>query len=83
MNLQRSYKNAFTNIKQQETKPTLVVNLTEDEISTRRAWGVWACLTEMDKVEYLFNIYQNSINDAFLLNTMTRSTTRFTNDTFE
>ncbi|KAL8526478.1 hypothetical protein ACS0TY_015614 [Phlomoides rotata] len=35
--LQRPDKGVFTYIKQQETKPALVVNLTEDEISTRRA----------------------------------------------
>ncbi|KAL8487491.1 hypothetical protein ACS0TY_023972 [Phlomoides rotata] len=44
-------------------KPELVVNLTEDEISTRRAWGVWVYLTEMDKVKYPFKIYQNLGND--------------------
>ncbi|KAL8482610.1 hypothetical protein ACS0TY_028686 [Phlomoides rotata] len=40
MKLQRPYKKAFTYIKEQETKAALVVNLTEDEISTRRAWGI-------------------------------------------
>ncbi|KAL8472544.1 hypothetical protein ACS0TY_029665 [Phlomoides rotata] len=40
MKLQRLDQRAFTYIKAQETKPTLVVNLTEDEVSTRRAWGV-------------------------------------------
>ncbi|KAL8536512.1 hypothetical protein ACS0TY_011926 [Phlomoides rotata] len=39
--LQRPDKKAFSYIKEQETKPALVVNLMEDEISTRRAWGVW------------------------------------------
>ncbi|KAL8537030.1 hypothetical protein ACS0TY_012280 [Phlomoides rotata] len=60
--LQRQDERAFTYINAQETKPALVVNLTEDEVSTRRAWGVWVCLTEMDKVKYSFKIYQNSIN---------------------
>ncbi|KAL8529663.1 hypothetical protein ACS0TY_006917 [Phlomoides rotata] len=49
MKLQRSDKKAFTYIKEQRTKPELMVNLMDDEISTRRAWGVWVCLTEMDK----------------------------------
>ncbi|KAL8481207.1 hypothetical protein ACS0TY_027651 [Phlomoides rotata] len=40
MKLQRPDKKAFTYIKEQETKPVLVINLTEDEISTRRARGV-------------------------------------------
>ncbi|KAL8481120.1 hypothetical protein ACS0TY_027596 [Phlomoides rotata] len=62
MKLQRPDKKVFSYIKEQEMKPALVVNLTEDEISTRRAWGVWACLIEMDKVKYPFKIYQNSVN---------------------
>ncbi|KAL8547315.1 hypothetical protein ACS0TY_006876 [Phlomoides rotata] len=57
MKLQRSDKKAFTYIKEQRTKPELMVNLMDDEISTRRAWGVWVCLTEMDKVKYPFKIY--------------------------
>ncbi|KAL8528902.1 hypothetical protein ACS0TY_006391 [Phlomoides rotata] len=81
--LQRLDKRVFTYIKQQEMKPALVVNLTEDEISMKRAWGVWVRLTEMDKVKYPFKIYQNSGNISFLLNTMMGSTTRFANDTFE
>ncbi|KAL8501303.1 hypothetical protein ACS0TY_020737 [Phlomoides rotata] len=83
MKLRRPDKKAFTYIKEQETKPALVVNLTEDEISTRRALGVWVCLTEMDKVKYPFKIYQNYVNGPFLLNTMTGATTRSANDTFE
>ncbi|KAL8554536.1 hypothetical protein ACS0TY_002649 [Phlomoides rotata] len=58
MKLQRPDQKAFTCIKEQETKSTLVVNFTEDEISTWRAWGVWVCLTKMDKVKYTFKIYQ-------------------------
>ncbi|KAL8483689.1 hypothetical protein ACS0TY_026391 [Phlomoides rotata] len=83
MKLQRPDKKAFTYIKEQETKPAHVVNLTEDEISTRRGWGVWVCLTEMDKVKYPFKIYQNLVNGSFLLNAMTGATIRFANDTFE
>ncbi|KAL8520461.1 hypothetical protein ACS0TY_011112 [Phlomoides rotata] len=83
MKLQRPDKKAFTYIKEQEMKLELVVNLTKDDISTRRAWGVWVCLTDMDKVKYPFKIYQNSINGSFLLNSMTGSTTRFANDMFE
>ncbi|KAL8513337.1 hypothetical protein ACS0TY_019516 [Phlomoides rotata] len=54
MKLQRPDQRTSTYIKAQETKPALVVNLTEDEVSTRRAWRVWVCLTEMDKVKYPF-----------------------------
>ncbi|KAL8461015.1 hypothetical protein ACS0TY_032483 [Phlomoides rotata] len=79
----KAISEAFTYIKEQETKPTLVVNLTEDEISTRRVLGVWVRLTEMDKVKYPFKNYQNSINRSFMLNTITGSTTRFANDMFE
>ncbi|KAL8543543.1 hypothetical protein ACS0TY_004192 [Phlomoides rotata] len=57
MKLQRQDKKVFTYIKEQETEPVLVVNLTEDEISTRRAWEIWVCLTKMDKVKYPFKIY--------------------------
>ncbi|KAL8499149.1 hypothetical protein ACS0TY_022214 [Phlomoides rotata] len=83
MKLQRPDHRAANYIKTQETRPELVVNLTEDEVSTRCAWGVWVCLTEMDKVKYPFKIYQNSVNGSFPLNTMTGNTTRFANDVFE
>ncbi|KAL8480500.1 hypothetical protein ACS0TY_027150 [Phlomoides rotata] len=71
MKLRRPGKKAFTYIKEQGTKPVFMVNLIEDEISTSRVWGVWICLTEMDKVKYPFKIYQNSVNGSFLLNGMT------------
>ncbi|KAL8546773.1 hypothetical protein ACS0TY_006480 [Phlomoides rotata] len=58
MKLQRPDKKAFTYIKRRETKPAHVVNLTEDEISIRRACGIWVYLTEMDKVKYPFKIYK-------------------------
>ncbi|KAL8520561.1 hypothetical protein ACS0TY_011188 [Phlomoides rotata] len=48
--MQRPDKKAFTYIKEKEMKPELMVNLTEDEISIRRACGVWVYLTKMDKV---------------------------------
>ncbi|KAL8524681.1 hypothetical protein ACS0TY_014328 [Phlomoides rotata] len=83
MKLQRPDRRAFSYIKEQETKPELVIDLTEYEISTRRACGIWVCLTEMDKVKYLFKIYQNSTNGSFLLNTMTSKGTRFTDETFK
>ncbi|KAL8493819.1 hypothetical protein ACS0TY_024837 [Phlomoides rotata] len=83
MKLQRPNQRVFTYIKAQETKPKLVVNLTEDEVSTRRAWGVWVYLTEMEKVKYPFKIYRISINGSLLLNSMTGTTTRFANDMFE
>ncbi|KAL8543520.1 hypothetical protein ACS0TY_004170 [Phlomoides rotata] len=70
MKLQRSDKKIFTYIKEQEIKPVLVVNLTEYEISTRRAWEIWVCLTEMDKVKYPFKLYQNLVNESFLLKKM-------------
>ncbi|KAL8499774.1 hypothetical protein ACS0TY_019665 [Phlomoides rotata] len=75
MKLQRPDHRSANYIKHQETKPELVINLTEDDVTTRRTWGVWVCLTEMDKVKYPFKIYQNSVNGSFLLNTMTGNTT--------
>ncbi|KAL8498348.1 hypothetical protein ACS0TY_021608 [Phlomoides rotata] len=83
MKLQRPDKKAFTYIKEQDTKPELVVNLTEDEISTRRAWGVWVYLTEMDKVKYPFKIYQKLAKQIISAQFNDRSTTRFANDMFE
>ncbi|KAL8492340.1 hypothetical protein ACS0TY_023814 [Phlomoides rotata] len=83
MKRQRPDERASTYIKAQETKLALVVNLTKDEVFTRRAWGVWVCLTEIDKVKYMIKIYQNSVNGSFLLNSMTGTTTRFANDMFE
>ncbi|KAL8552867.1 hypothetical protein ACS0TY_001516 [Phlomoides rotata] len=62
MRLQRPDHRSANYIKHQETKLELVVNLTEDEVTTRHAWGVWVCLTEMDKVKYPFKICQNSVN---------------------
>ncbi|KAL8532311.1 hypothetical protein ACS0TY_008781 [Phlomoides rotata] len=83
MKLQKPDHRSANYIKHQKTKPELVINLTEDDVTTRRAWGVWVCLTEMDKVKYPFKIYQNSVNGSFLLNTMTGNTTRFANEVFE
>ncbi|KAK4388423.1 putative pectinesterase/pectinesterase inhibitor 28, partial [Sesamum angolense] len=40
----------------------LVSAISEDDISTRRAWGLWVCLTEMDKVKYPFKIFSNKEN---------------------
>ncbi|KAL8507845.1 hypothetical protein ACS0TY_018402 [Phlomoides rotata] len=40
MKLQRPDKRSITYIKEQETEPELVIDLTKDEISTRRAWGI-------------------------------------------
>ncbi|KAL8497262.1 hypothetical protein ACS0TY_020808 [Phlomoides rotata] len=37
----------------------------------------------MEKVKYPFKVYQNVVNGSFLLNSMTRATTRFTNGMFE
>ncbi|KAL8480148.1 hypothetical protein ACS0TY_026900 [Phlomoides rotata] len=40
MKLQRPDHRSANYIKHQETKPELVINLTEDEVTIRRAWGV-------------------------------------------
>ncbi|KAL8488644.1 hypothetical protein ACS0TY_024804 [Phlomoides rotata] len=58
MKLQRPDKMVFTYIKEQETKLALVVNLTKDEISTRRVWAIWVCLTEMDKVKFANDTFE-------------------------
>ncbi|KAL0339275.1 UNVERIFIED_CONTAM: hypothetical protein Sangu_1449600 [Sesamum angustifolium] len=55
----------------------------EDDISTRRAWGLWVCLTEMDKVKYSFKIFSNKMNGSFMLNSMTGKNTEFAESMFE
>lgn len=77
MNTQKFIKDPSAN------ETPLVSSFIEDEISTRRAWGLWVCLTEMDKLKFLFKFYQNSVNGSFLLNTMTRKTTSFAEEIFE
>ena len=71
------------NIKASSEDIPLIAAVTEDQITTRRAWGFWVCLTEMDKVKFPFKFFHNSANRSFLLNTMTGKTTRFAEDLFE
>ncbi|KAL0409606.1 UNVERIFIED_CONTAM: hypothetical protein Sradi_1895000 [Sesamum radiatum] len=40
---------AFNKIKVATGEAPLVSAIGKDDISTRRAWGLWVCLTEMDK----------------------------------
>ncbi|KAL0291337.1 UNVERIFIED_CONTAM: hypothetical protein Sradi_7029000 [Sesamum radiatum] len=69
--LQRPDMVAFNRIKATSEEAPLVSAISEDDISTRRAWGLWVCLTEMDKVKYPFKILSNKVNGSFLLNSMT------------
>ncbi|KAL0449092.1 UNVERIFIED_CONTAM: hypothetical protein Slati_1465600 [Sesamum latifolium] len=55
----------------------------EDDISTRRAWGLWICLTEMDKVKSPFKIFSNELNGSFLLNAMIGKSMEFAGSCFE
>ncbi|KAK4382842.1 hypothetical protein Sango_2834700 [Sesamum angolense] len=57
--LQRPDMVAFNRIKAASEETPLVSAISEDDISTRRAWGLWVCLTEMDKVKYPFKIFSN------------------------
>ncbi|KAL0396536.1 UNVERIFIED_CONTAM: movement protein [Sesamum calycinum] len=52
--LQRPDMVAFNRIKAASEEAPLVSAISEDDISTRRAWGLWVCLIEMDKVKYPF-----------------------------
>ncbi|KAL0336711.1 UNVERIFIED_CONTAM: hypothetical protein Sradi_4883000 [Sesamum radiatum] len=52
--LQRPDMVAFNRVKAASDEAPLVSAISEDDISTRRAWGLWVCLTEMDKVKYPF-----------------------------
>ncbi|KAL0297451.1 UNVERIFIED_CONTAM: hypothetical protein Sradi_6797200 [Sesamum radiatum] len=74
---------AFKRIKAASEEAPLVSAISEDDISTRRAWGLWGCLTEMDKVKYPFKIFSNKVNGSFLLNSMTGKSTEFAERMFE
>ncbi|KAL0345539.1 UNVERIFIED_CONTAM: hypothetical protein Sradi_4385200 [Sesamum radiatum] len=81
--LQRPDMVAFNKIKVATGEAPLVSAISEDDISTRRAWGLWVCLTEMDKVKYPFKIFSNKLNGSFLLNSMTGKSTEFAESMFE
>ncbi|KAK4408783.1 movement protein [Sesamum angolense] len=81
--LQRPDMVAFNRIKATTEEAPLVSTISEDDISTRRAWGLWVCLTEMDKVKYPFKIFSNKVNGSFLLNSMTGKSTEFAESMFE
>ncbi|KAL0419194.1 UNVERIFIED_CONTAM: hypothetical protein Sradi_1332900 [Sesamum radiatum] len=81
--LQRPDMVAFNRIKVASEEAPLVSAISEDDISTRRAWGLWVCLTEMDKVKYPFKIFSNKVNGSFLLNSMTGKSTEFAESMFE
>ncbi|KAL2235859.1 UNVERIFIED_CONTAM: hypothetical protein Sindi_1318100 [Sesamum indicum] len=83
MKLQRPDMVAFNKIKAASEEAPLVSAISEDSISTRRAWGLWVCLTEMDKVKYPFKIFSNKVNGSFLLNSMTGKSTEFAESLFE
>ncbi|KAL0440411.1 UNVERIFIED_CONTAM: hypothetical protein Slati_2524100 [Sesamum latifolium] len=72
---------AFNKIKAVTGEAPLAID--EDDISTRRAWGLWVCLTEMDKVKYPFEIFSNKLNGSFLLNSKTGKSTEFAKSMFE
>ncbi|KAL0391149.1 UNVERIFIED_CONTAM: Transposon Ty3-G Gag-Pol polyprotein [Sesamum calycinum] len=81
--LQRPDMVAFNRIKAASEEAPLVSAISEDDISTRRAWGLWVCLTEMDKVKYPFKIFSNKVNGSFLLNSMTGKSTEYAESLFE
>ena len=83
MKLQRPDMVAFNKIKAASGEAPLVSAISEDSISTRRAWRLWVCLTEMDKVKYPFKIFSNKVNGSFLLNSMTWKNTEFAESLFE
>ncbi|KAL0401372.1 UNVERIFIED_CONTAM: hypothetical protein Slati_4167100 [Sesamum latifolium] len=74
---------AFNKIKAATGEAPLVSAISEDDISTRRAWGLWVCLTEMDKVKYPFKFFSNKLNGSFLLNSMTGKSIEFAESMFE
>lgn len=66
-----------------DKETTLVSTLLEDLISTRRAWGLWVCLTEIDKVKFPFKFFQNSVYESFQLHTMIGKSTKFAEEALE
>ncbi|KAL2248462.1 UNVERIFIED_CONTAM: hypothetical protein Sindi_2698500 [Sesamum indicum] len=74
---------AFNKIKAASGEPPLVSAINEDSVSTRRTWGLWVCLIEMDKVKYPLKIFSNKVNGSFLLNSMTGKNTEFAESLFE
>ncbi|KAL0324850.1 UNVERIFIED_CONTAM: hypothetical protein Sradi_5054300 [Sesamum radiatum] len=81
--LQRPDMVAFNRIKAASEEAPLVSVISEDGISTRRAWGLWVCFTEMDKVKYPFKILSNKVNVSFMLNSVTGKSTEFVESMFE
>ena len=81
--LQRPNMQAMDGIKPPPEGSVLISPLSEDDITTRRAWGLWVCLTEMDKVKYAFKFFQKTANGSFMVNTMTSHTTNFAEVIFE
>ena len=74
---------ALNKIKAASGEAPLVSAFTKDSISIRRAWGLWVCLSEMDKVRYPFKIFSNNVNRAVLLNSMIGKSTEFVESLFE
>ncbi|KAL0427878.1 UNVERIFIED_CONTAM: hypothetical protein Slati_2962600 [Sesamum latifolium] len=81
--LQRPDMVVFNKIKAATGEAPLVSAISEDDISTRRAWGLWVCLTEMDKVKYPFKIFSNKLNRSFMLNSMIGKNIEFAESMFE
>ncbi|KAL0302712.1 UNVERIFIED_CONTAM: hypothetical protein Sangu_3082600 [Sesamum angustifolium] len=74
---------AFNKTKAATREVPLLSSISEDNISTRRAWRLWVCLTEMDKVKSPFKILSNKLNRSFILNSMIGSSTKFTESLFK
>ncbi|KAL0433443.1 UNVERIFIED_CONTAM: hypothetical protein Slati_2678600 [Sesamum latifolium] len=74
---------AFNKIKVASGEAPLVSAISEDDIFTMRAWGLWVCLTKMDKVKYPFKIFSNKVNESILLNSMTGKIVEFAEYMFE
>ncbi|KAL0462124.1 UNVERIFIED_CONTAM: hypothetical protein Slati_0100000 [Sesamum latifolium] len=54
---------AFNKIKAATGEAPLVSAISEDDISTRRAWGLWVCLTEMDKVKKKHRVCRKHVRE--------------------
>ncbi|KAL0288503.1 UNVERIFIED_CONTAM: hypothetical protein Sradi_7096200 [Sesamum radiatum] len=58
---------AFNKIKTASREAPLVSAISEDDISTKRAWGLWVCLTQIDKVKKKHRVCKKHVREERML----------------
>lgn len=61
----------------------MVISLSEDDISIRRAWKLWVCFIKINKLKYPFKIFPNKLSVSFLLNSIIEKRVEFIMTLFE